>query len=281
MRVISGRVTAWLYGDREPEAVARVERGAVVVQALVAGVPTVVLTQPRRVGCCYIPDGRTERPVRSVDGPRASLAFSFGGFEGVVETAPCDELGLRRRALPLREVVSPPSGSLFLGLGWEVLVEAGSRDTSARAAGLVSLYAAAHDDPVLAADAERAKVVIETCTGLVEAPLAPGDILGHGDAGAGRRELCPDADAPDEDVLREADLRTCRRPMKLLLRTSTFEDEVGVLRAGARIEFGGFEKNGTALVRVAQAPAAPIAPAHFALRIDDLVECDDPKKGVR
>jgi hypothetical protein len=67
--------------------------------------------------------------------------------------------------------------------------------------------------------------------------------------------------------------KRCAADLSLLVRTSTLEDAIGVLKANASFRVDGHEKGATTLISVASPPVAPLGAAHFSVRVADLAAC--------
>ena len=273
-------MTAWLdMSERGPMAVAEILRGPVMVGALVhASDLFVVLRKPRWLNHEQIPDGLTDRPVFEVNGRKVSLEFDLqSGW--TADDVPCEHVGLVRAGLDWEGLVGGQPTSTCLDQRAELVGQRSSlRVGQIDCGGLVFGGPEVFCRPALlfgaASDPARRLVALRACGEIMVGSVKPEDLMPEAPMAYGSNYRCPRTGQHTfEGVSPLRHPVTCHAPVRLFVRATTFEDEVGVLYAGARIQVDRSARGETTLVSVADPPALPIKPAHYAVRTLDLASC--------
>jgi hypothetical protein len=296
LKVREGRVTGWIHklifrddqGRRDGSmlAVAQVENANMVIRALVGPEDlNVVLVEPFVVRGAVIPDGETDRRVAWSDDGQLFVQIGIGGLPLDEQPVTCGRLGLERKELGTGNLLQPPTGSTVARPNAWLSIDGGGVPVSGfdRPGGK---YFKRHPDGRLetigvvgelrgaAGDPKRRSISFRTCGGTVFGTVAATDVLGPPKYGQGSSERCPGTgehmfgfDRPIAPTV------VCPHQIPLFVRTTTLEDPVGFLLAGAHLRIDGGIKGDTELVAVPDAPIELLGPARLAARVSDLAAC--------
>jgi hypothetical protein len=280
--VVEGAVTAWLHDDLildgdGPNGVVEVESAVMRVRARVAAEDlTVVLAAPIVALGTYIPDAMTDRHVIRLKSEELWIDVGMPGASGTTLLLPCDRVGLERKGDEVGSLLPPPLAETTVRLDARIHTPTGDLPVGGFAVGHGSAVPRGLAATLHERRGARSLISIAACGGTVFGTVANGDVRGPSRVGWGSNFRC--ASTGTHVFLeppRLAGKRRCPTDLPLLVRTSTLEDVIGVLKANAAFRVDGHEKGATTLITVASPAVAPLVPAHFSVWTADLATCTD------
>ncbi|MBI4957608.1 MAG: hypothetical protein HY908_36720 [Myxococcales bacterium] len=273
LQVLEGHLTARLFGGAQPSGLVLVERAGVRVQAFV-GAPDleVLLAKPRLVSGFVVPEGPLGRRVLAVEDGRATLDIALGSDMRMTVDVPCAMLGVanHRWAEQGGDAVYVDEAAVAnVGLGFRLAIH----DLPLRSHGADHrVFRGVMFGPDV--DASHVVVAFPTCGATILASVSVDDIRPAPSQIEERHASMPCGQAPPPaGAVQPNEFVSCPTSVRLLVRSATFEDEVGVITAGAPLRIDGGAQGTTTLVSLAEPPAVPIEPAHFSVRTSDLAGC--------
>jgi hypothetical protein len=283
MEVITGDVTARLFPVRglpEPNVMANatIENAKIIVQAIVAPDDLrVVLARPIFLRDSVIPDGLTDRVVVSVDDGTMRVMFEIPGVEVLAETLPCSYFSVQRSKIDIGELVPRQKISALIrqtaSISFDGLEVPLSRfnflPSVYRTNGIAINDLGNGDDPALR------QIQIEPCGATIIGKVLKSDIVGPSLVGHGTNVRCPNT---GENHFSTGHFRlnsglTCRRNIRLYVRSTSLLDEVGILKAGALFRVEGTPDGAVQSVVLSDGPVQVLPLAHFVVNVSDLSSC--------
>jgi hypothetical protein len=198
------------------------------------------------------------------------------GATGTISTLPCSSLGFEPNDVGAERLLPPSRGAVVV----KRTAHVNTGDGFVPVRGFWTPSGVSEPDGILAklrdddADEPARLVSFETCGGTVYGFVLKAELLGPPRTGYGSNGRCPNTGATTFVAPNKLDrLVSCARDLPVLLRSATFEDPVGVLKAGARFRVEGGEARGTTLVTIESPPARPFDNASFSVDSAALADC--------
>jgi hypothetical protein len=280
--VVEGAVTAWIRDDQlpngdGPNGVVEVESAVMRVRARVASEDLVVVIPSPVVALdTFVPDSITDRQVTRVEFEQLSIDVGMPGVSRSTLVVPCHRVTLERKRDGVGSLLPPALGETTVRLTAKVHTANGDLPIAWFAVGHGSEVPHGLVVTVHERHGDRSMISIAACGGTVFGTVGKGDLLGPSRIAWGSNFRC--ADTGTHVFIQPQRLthrKRCARELPLLIRSSTLEDAVGVLKANAMFRIDGHENGATTLITIASPAAEALAPAHFSVRTADLATCTD------